>query len=262
MPYQRIRVEMRGPAAYVTLNRPEVRNAMDALMISELTDCFTGLASRPVGEVRAVVLRGEGKDFCAGADLNWMREAAGYDEAANRADALKLARMLEAVEACPAPVIARVHGGVYGGALGLLAVCDAVVAAEDVRMAFTECRLGILPAVITTFVLPKAGLSQARRRYLTAEPFGGEAALRMGLAHELVPEAELDARVEALVKCVLQCAPGVLAATKAFLKEMAGLPREQAVERSVDALVKARSSSEGKEGLSAFLEKRRPKWSV
>src|SRR5512146_2721065 len=124
MPYQKILIEMKGPAAFVTLNRPEVRNAMDALMVSELADCFAGLASRPTGEVRAVVLRGAGKDFCAGADLNWMREAAGYDEAANRADALKLSRMLEAVDSCPAPVIARVHGGVYGGALGLLAVCD------------------------------------------------------------------------------------------------------------------------------------------
>ncbi|MFA5140588.1 MAG: enoyl-CoA hydratase-related protein [Elusimicrobiota bacterium] len=249
--YQHLRVEAEGPVATVTLDRPDVRNALDDRTIAELAGCFRSFKK---GSSRVVVLRGAGTDFCAGADLRWMRKAAGYTPAKNRADARRLAKMLLAIEECPLPVICRVHGGTYGGGIGLVAACDMAVAAADARMVFSECRLGILPAVITPFILPKTGPGWLRRLYLSAEMFGMDTALRAGLVHDVVPAAELDARVEKLAKSILACGPQALRECKDFIRKAPGL------DLAVETLVRVRASAEGKAGLDAFLEKRPAAW--
>ncbi len=272
MDYRHIRLEV-GPmpsvfaagrgsrlpvVAWVALNRPEVRNAMDDTTLRELADCFRRLA-REKG-LRAVVVRGEGPDFCAGADVNWMRRAGALGPAQGRRDARLLAEMCRAVDECPVPVLARAHGSVYGGGLGLAACCDVVVAAKDAKMCFSECRLGILPAVVSCFVLPKIGPARARRYTLTAEVFGMEDAREMGLVHMVAPLADLDERVEALLGSVLRNGPKAVREAKALIRRLSGGGLERRLGLAIKALVRARSSPEGQEGLSAFLEKRAPSW--
>ena len=248
---EHLRILDDGPVTRVTLDRPDVHNALDDRTIAELTECFLSFKK---GSARAVVLEGAGPDFCAGADLRWMRRAAGYSPARNRADARRLARMLRAIEKCPLPVVCRVHCGTYGGGIGLVAACDMAVAADNARMVFSECRLGILPAVITPFILPKTGPGWLRRLYLSAEMFGMDTALRAGLVHDVVPEAELDARVEKLVRGVLLCGPQALREAKSFIRKRPGL------DLAVETLVRARASREGKAGLESFLEKKPAPW--
>lgn len=266
MKYERILLQTDGPVAYVTLNRPEVRNAMDERTITELADCFGKelvKAARSKGRERApraVVLRGAGKLFCAGADIRWMRRAAEYPPARNRKDAYRLAEMYRSIDECPLPVIGRVHGAVYGGGLGLVAACDVVVAEAATRMIFSEARMGILPSVITNLVLPKIGISHTRRLYMTGELFDMELARRIGLVHEAVPAAELDEKVRFFVDNILKGGPEVLSLSKAYIRKMIPLGPKARLKLSVDTLMKARSAPEGKEGFSAFLEKRAPKW--
>lgn len=255
--YTNIRIERQGARAILSLARPEVRNALDEATLEELRDAFARLGR---GGERVVLLKADGKDFCAGADVRWMRRAGEFSPAESRKDAMRLVKALKAVEECPCPVIARVHGGAYGGGLGLIAACDIVVAAEDSKFSFSECRLGILPAVVTSFVLPKIGPSHTRRLYLTAEVFGARTAQAVGLIHESVPEAGLDAKVSELAGSVLRNGPKAVAAAKSYIRKMAGLPAERRVKLSVETLVKSRSGPEGKEGLRAFLEKRPPSW--
>lgn len=257
MDFRHIRVE-KGPVSTVTLNRPEARNAMSDLTLRELTAAFTGLGKDPA--VRAIVVRGEGPDFCAGADIEWMRRAGRLKPAQGKKDARLLAEMGRAVSECPCPVIVRAHGNVFGGGLGLVAACDIAVAAEDARMCFSETRLGILPAVISCFVLPKIGPAAARRYYLTAEVFGMAAAKDMGLVHEVCPAGELDAKVAALTASILRNGPNAVREAKAIIRKMEGLSFDRRVLLSVDTLVRLRSSPEGQEGLSAFLEKRPASW--
>lgn len=259
MGYSHISLSQDGAVARVALCRPEVRNAMDETTLEELRDCFIGLGR---SEARVVVLSGAGPDFCAGADVRWMRRAADYKPAQNRKDAKRLVDMIRAVDECPLPVVARVHGGCYGGGLGVVAACDVVVAADDARMCFSECRLGILPAVVSSFVLPKTGLSHLRRLYLTAEVFGMRTAQEIGLVHEACPASELDARAAQVAANILKNGPQAVRLAKAYIRKMAGLSREARVRFSVETLVKARSGAEGKEGLAAFLEKRPPAWTV
>jgi methylglutaconyl-CoA hydratase len=267
-----MRLEASGPVARITLARPEVRNAFDEILIAELTRAARGLAGAfeaaaateagawPASAPRVAVLTGDGVVFCAGADLNWMKRSAAYDREENDADARRMAAMVRAIDELPMPVIARVNGPALGGGMGLLSACDIVVAAEDALFGFTEVRLGIAPAVISSFVLPKIGAAAARRYFLTGETFDAETARAMGLVHAVVPAGRLDAEVDAVAQAVLACGPRAVAAAKRLIREAMERTRDDAVENAVRAIAALRVSPEGQEGLGAFLEKRRPSW--
>jgi methylglutaconyl-CoA hydratase len=257
MEYQHLKVHA-GPVTKVTLSRPEQRNAMNAETLRSLTLVFREIASNP--SARAVIVTGGGKDFCAGADITWMKDAGKLSAEEGKKDARLLADMLSAVDECPVPVIVAAQGNIFGGGLGLLAACDISVLAEDAKMAFSECRLGIMPAVISSWVLPKIGAANARRYYFTAEVFGADQAVRMGLAHEVVPAAELYAKADVIAANILKCGPNAVRAAKALLPRLERLGLHQQVGMTVDTLVRLRSSAEGQEGLAAFLEKRAPEW--
>lgn len=247
-----------GPVTKVTLSRPEVRNAMSDVTLKELTACFRALSKDE--KLRAVIVNGGGKDFCAGADVSWMKKAGTLPPEEGKADARLLADMLSAVDECPVPVIVAAHGNVFGGGLGLVAACDVPLLADDVKMSFSETRLGIMPAVISSWVLPKIGLANARRYYLTGEIFGAKEAVAMGLAHESVKPEELSAKADAVAANVLKCGPNAVRAAKNLIPKLPALPRDQQIDRTVETLVRLRSSAEGQEGLAAFLEKRAPEW--
>ena len=242
-----LRTQRDGPVYRVTLARPERRNAFDAELIADLTEAFAF-----VGDARAVVLSGEGESFCAGADVEWQRSSIdlSYDE--NVEDAMRLYEMCQAVDTCPAPVIARVQGYALGGGSGLVACADIAVAASDAVFGFSEVRLGIIPAVISPFVLPKIGPAAARRYFLTGERFDAETALRIGLVHEVAPEP--DAAVEHVVDALLRGGPEAIRAVKALIRE-----RPAGIETARIAADR-RTSDEGQEGLRAFLERRSPSW--
>jgi len=256
-----LRVERHGVVARVTLDRPDVRNAFNPELITALTDAFTALAAEPADELRAVVLSGAGPTFCAGADVAWMRSAASLDEAANEADAGRLAAMLEAIDMCPAPVVARVQGAALGGGMGLCAVSDIVVATTDATFGFTETRLGILPAVIGPYALAKIGETHARALFISGSRFGAARARDIGLVHDVVAdEAALDARVDELLEELLAAGPTAAREAKALIRRLRGQPPAQARALTVAAIARQRSSAEGREGLSAYLEKRDPSW--
>ena len=243
-----LRAEREGDVLHVTLARAERRNAFDAGLISELTDAFAG-----VGDARAVVLAGEGPSFCAGADVEWMRASVALSLEENVEDARSLRRLLDAIDLCPAPVVARVQGHALGGGCGLIACCDVVVAADDAVFAFSEVKLGLVPAVISPFALAKMGPSPARRYFLTGERFDAAAALRIGLVHEVVPADELDHCVERIVAEILSAGPEAVRAAKRLVLD-APLDGEETALR----IAERRTSAEGQEGLSAFLERREP----
>jgi len=257
MEYQHLKVHA-GPVTKVTLSRPELRNAMNGETLRSLTLVFREIATNP--GVRVVVVTGGGKDFCAGADINWMKESGKLSPEEGKKDAALLSDMLKAVDECPVPVIVAAQGNVFGGGLGLVAACDVALLADDAKMSFSETRLGIMPAVISCWVLPKIGAVNARRWYLTGEVFGAKEAVHMGLAHEAVPAAELYAKADAIVANVLKCGPNAVRAAKALIPRLAPLGLHQRIGLTVDTLVRLRSSAEGQEGLAAFLEKRAPEW--
>jgi methylglutaconyl-CoA hydratase len=242
-----LRAEREGPLLRVTMARPERRNAFDAALIAELTEAFAD-----VGDVRAVVLSGEGESFSAGADVEWMRSSIDLDYGENVEDALRLRRMLEAIDACPAPVVARVQGHALGGGCGLVACADVVVAEPTALFAFSEAKLGLIPAVISPFALAKVGPGAARRYFVTGERFDAETALRIGLVHELA--AGLDAAVERVVGELMSAGPEAARAAKRLVTERPGA-RETA-----ERIAERRTSAEGQEGLRAFLDKRAPAW--
>jgi methylglutaconyl-CoA hydratase len=241
-----LRIERDGGVLRVTLSRPETRNAFDAGLIANLAEAFVD-----VGKARAVLLSGEGPSFCAGADVEWMRSSVDLDFEANVADANALRAMLEAVDRCPAPVVVRVQGHALGGGAGLVACADIAVAEPRAVFAFSEVKLGIIPAVISPFVLPKIGM-HARRYFLTAERFDAEAALRIGLVHELAED--LDAAVERVVGEVLTAGPEAAREAKKLIRER---PEGEEAARIAARL---RAGHEGQEGLRAFLERREPGW--
>lgn len=247
-----------GDVLRVTLNRPAVRNAFDEDVIAAVTEVFAAASKQR--DLRAIVLRGAGRDFCAGADVRWMRRAADYPPARNKKDALRLVAMCRAIDSFPAPVLAGVQGSCFGGGLGIVAACDVVVAAETAVMSFSECRLGIVPAVVSSFVLPKIGAAQSRRYFLTAETFGPHDARRIGLVHEIAPEAELDAKIEGLLGWVLKAGPNAAREAKRLIRRVAPLPLEKRIPVTLSTLARVRASAEGKEGLSAFLERRPASW--
>ncbi len=252
-------VEVGGGVATLTLNRPEVHNAFDDALIDRLTRALEDVAAR--GDVRAVVLAGTGKSFCAGADLAHMKKAAGFSEAENVADAQELARLLMVLGGLPKPTVALVQGPAYGGGVGLVSACDIVLAADRASFALTEVRLGLIPAVISPFVVRAIGESHSRRFMLTGERFGAETALRIGLVHEVVPAETLQARGGEIVEMLLQCSPDAHRRAKALIDAVAGRPIDQALADDVASrIAAARASDDGREGIAAFLEKRPPKW--
>jgi methylglutaconyl-CoA hydratase len=258
---QVLRVSHDGAVARVILARPEVHNAFNAELIAALHDAFVALASEPPEALRAVVLAGDGPSFCAGADVAWQRAALELSMADNEVDAGRLQAMLIAIDECPAPVVARVQGAALGGGMGLCAVADIVLAAAGTRFGFTETKLGIMPAVISPFVLAKIGESHARALFSTGERFDAERARQIGLVHEVLPDgAALDARVEAVVVELLSAGPTAARGAKAVIRDQRGMSRAEALALAVQRAARQRVSAEGQEGLTAFLDKRSPSW--
>ncbi|WP_413558903.1 enoyl-CoA hydratase-related protein [Bdellovibrio sp. HCB209] len=244
--------------AYVKLNRPDVRNAFNPEMIAEITETFHRLEERT--DLRAVVLQGEGKSFCAGADLNWMREMVNFSYHQNREDSLELFGMFEAIARCTLPVIGMVHGAAFGGALGLVAVCDEVIAEEGTQFCFSEVKLGIAPAVISAFVQRKAVPGKVRPLMLSGVVFNPQVAQQAGLVTEVVPAGEGHNFVQKVLANYRQGGPEAVRETKKLLNDIAGLTWEQQRARTTHLIADRRASDEGQEGLKSFLEKHEPSW--
>lgn len=247
-----------GPVVTVTLDRPDVHNAMSPQLISELTDLFNEISDR--AGVRVVVLTGNGRSFCAGADVASMRAAADYDYEQNVDGSQAIFDLMLAVDRCPKPVIGRINGAAIGGGVGLVSCCDIVVAVERAKFSFSEVRLGVVPAVISPLVLSKIGAGHARRLYLTGERFDAAEAYRIGLVHHVVPEEELDEAVAAQIVMLLEGAPGAQSAAKELLRTVGQLPVDEQRRYTAEMLADRRASAEGREGMSAFLQKRKPDW--
>jgi methylglutaconyl-CoA hydratase len=256
---QTLKTWSNGAVAHVRLNRPEVRNAFNDAVIAELATAFAALGADPA--VRAVVLGGEGKAFCAGADLAWMRAMADYTWEQNRADAQKLADMLWTIWSCPLPVVGRVHGDCYAGGVGLAAVCDIVVAADGVNFCLSEAKLGLLPATIAPYVVRALGEQAARRYFVSAERFDARRAAALGFVHEVVEPATLDAKIDEIVAALVANGPLAVKACKRLVHDVAGRPIDDALRAdTARRIADIRASAEGKEGVQSFLGKRPPDW--
>lgn len=255
-----LEIDVAGAVAHVVLNRPDVRNAFNADLIAQLDEAFERLGDDD--HVRAIVLAGAGKTFCGGADINWMRASLDLSREENVADAAALSRMLRTIDRTRKLVVGRVQGAALGGGAGLAAVCDVVVAAEDALFGFTETKLGILPAVISPFVLAKIGRSHARALALTGERFAAKRAHDIGLVHEIVAAHELDGAVARITNEIISAAPSAVARTKALFASVSELTYEQTLEPTAEAIAEQRTSPQGQDGLRAFLEKRRPCWNA
>jgi len=236
-----------------------VHNAFDETLIAELTHAIRTFDADP--GIRAVILEGRGKSFCAGADLNWMGRMAGFSHAENLADASALAAMLSALHNLSKPTIARVHGAAYGGGVGLVACCDVAIGTPLAAFALSETRLGLIPAAISPYVIEAIGARAARRYFLSGERFGAEEARRLGLLHEIVSETELDARVDLFVSAMLEAGPQAQSEAKLLIRAVAQRPIDQGViGDTAKRIARVRASPEGKEGVAAFLAKRKPAW--
>lgn len=245
--------------ARITLAQPEIRNAFSDVAIADITQAFLTVGER--ADVLAVVLAAEGPAFCAGADLNWMRRMADYTRDENRDDAGKLAEMLRVIYECPKPTIARVQGDVYAGGMGLVAACDMAVAADTAGFCLSEVKIGLIPATIAPYVIRAMGARAAHRYFLTAERFDAAEARRIGLVHEVVGAEELDARVQSLLDPLLRSGPAAVRACKQLVIDVAGRDIEpNLIAATVEGIAHIRASAEGKEGVQAFLSKRKPSW--
>ena len=253
-----ILVESNKGLARVTLNRPDRRNAFDAGMVEELREAFEALGQDR--SVRAIVLAGAGSTFCAGADLRWLAADRTVSAPGAQQDAERLCRMFRTIDESPCPVIGLVQGAAYGGGIGLIAVCDVVVVAADATLAFSEVRLGLVPAVIAPLLLRKTGLSFLRRYGLTGEPFSSSIAKEAGLVHEVVEPSSLDARVDHVAELVGRSAPEAVREAKALFRKLGTLSEDEQGKLAVETNVRARLSPEAREGLHAFREKREPVW--
>ena len=253
----RLATDARGVAT-LTLARPEKHNALSARMIAELSDAAAALAADRA--VRVVILTGEGESFCAGGDLGWMREQFAADRAQRMAEARKLAAMLGALNSLPKPLIGRVNGPAYGGGMGMMSVCDVVIAADHAKFGFTETRLGLVPATISPYVLARMGEGMARRVFMSARLFGAEEAVALGLAAKAVPSAMLDEAVEAEALPYLAAAPGAVARSKRLARMLGPKLDPETVEATIAALADAWENPESHEGVAAFFEKRKPAW--
>lgn len=245
--------------AQITLDNPDKRNAFDDTIIASLTEAFEKAGNDD--SVRIVVLQATGKHFSAGADLNWMRAMGKLDAQQNRDDALKLARLMQAIDQCPKPVIARVQGAAFGGALGLICAADMAVAADNARFCLSEVKLGIVPAVISPYVVRAMGARQANRYFMTAEVIPASKAVALGLAHEVVPESELDEAVSNLITALLSAGPRAQIEARNLIARVSDGPIDQSMlNDTANLIARLRTGEEGQEGLSAFLEKRTANW--
>jgi methylglutaconyl-CoA hydratase len=257
--YATLIVGQRNAVATVALARPDVHNAFNETLIAELTRALRTLDADD--SVRAVILLGQGRSFCAGADLNWMKKMAAYGHAENVADATALATMLAALVGMGKPTIARVHGAVFGGGVGLVAGCDIAIAAHDATFSLSEAKLGLIPATISPYVVEAIGARQARRYFLTAERFTAAEAFRIGLVHDIVPADELDARINEVLGALLLAGPRAQTAAKALIRAVAHQPIDaRVIADTAERIAVARASAEGKEGVAAFLDKRAAAW--
>ena len=259
MSSQNLSITQTGAVARITLTQPEIRNAFSDEVIAEITAAFIEVGGR--ADVRAVVLAAEGPAFCAGANLNWMRRMADYTRDENIADAGKLAEMLRVIYECPKPTIARVQGDVYAGGMGLVAACDMAVAVQEAHFCLSEVKIGLIPATIAPYVLRAMGTRAGQRYFLTGERFDAAEALRIGFVHQVVAADDLDSAVDGLLKHLLSAGPAAVRACKRLVDDVAGREINAAlVARTVECIADIRASAEGKEGVQAFLNKRKPNW--
>ena len=256
--YSRIKIKQEGNVLRIILARAEKHNAFDERMIAEITRAFSDATGNE--KIRVIVLEAEGKNFCAGADLEWMRRAGTLTYEENREDAARLAEMVMTIFATPKPVICCVQGGVFGGGLGIVAACDIVVASEDATFALREVKVGIAPATISPLLLRKMGESACRRIMLTGEKFSSVEAKEFGLVHRIAPHHLMDGIINNFISEILQNGPQALASCKELLKNVGLMSLEEAKEYTARVIADLRLSSEGQEGLRAFLEKRKPRW--
>ena len=257
--YTAIEVDVDRGVGIVWLNRPELHNAFNETMIAELTRAFTEIDRDP--RVRAMVLGANGKSFCAGADLNWMKKMSGYSFEQNFADAQALAGMMQTLNGMKKPTIARVHGAVYAGGMGLVAACDIAIAAQDVEFCLSEARLGLSPATISPYVIAAMGARHARRYFLTAERFTAAEAFRIGFVHDIVLGDELDRRIGELLGDLLKTGPNAVVACKELVRDVAGSKIDlDLIKDTATRIATIRATDEGREGIRAFLEKRKPAW--
>lgn len=257
--YNNIEFELKDNIGTIWLNRPDKRNAMNAEMISEMTHCYRSV--NDMDDVRIVVLRGRGKSFCAGADLNYMKGIAEFGYEQNYNDSLKLAESFNVIYTCKKPTIAVVHGAAIGGANGLLAACDFVFCANDTKFAFAEVKLGIAPATISPYVIKRIGEYNARDLMLTGRRFLGDEAAEKGLANESVPEEQLDEKANETIKILMSSGPNAIASCKELIYDLYNKwTFEDSLKHTADLIAKLRASEEGQEGMVSFLEKRKPNW--
>jgi methylglutaconyl-CoA hydratase len=254
-----LKIDIHNKVAFVLLDRPEVHNAFNDELVLRLTEVFAELGQRD--DVRVIVLGGNGKSFCAGADLNWMKRMVHFTHDENVADARRVGHMYLAIARCPKPVIARVHGAALGGGAGLVAACDIGVAVESVQFGFTEVKLGIIPAIISPFVLARVSPGRAREFFITGERFLAPVAMNIGLIQHVVShERALDAHVEVKISQILTSAPGAIAAAKELVFEVVARSLESSIEFATEAIARARASEEGQAGMQAFLQRHKPPW--
>ncbi len=260
IPSDPLSLDIEAHIARITLDRAARHNAFDDDLIARLTETLESVAGMP--EVRAVILAAAGRSFCAGADLGWMQRTAGYTRAENTQDARRLARLMALLDGLPKPTIALVQGAAYGGGVGLVAACDIAIATATARFCLSEVRLGLIPAVISPYVVAAIGVRAARRYFLTAEPFDAAEAHRIGLVHEVVPEAELAAAGARMAEALLACGPQAVAGAKRLIAEVAVWPPDDAmIEHTAQRIADVRAGAEAGEGMAAFFDKRPPRWS-
>ncbi len=257
--FETLEIEIAHHVAVVWMAREKVRNAFNETMIAELTRAFTELGRDD--RVRAIVLAGQGPAFCAGADLDWMRRMSTYSLDENRRDALQLANMLRTLHDCPKPTLARVHGDAYAGGMGLVAACDIAVASFSAAFCLSETRLGLIPATIGPYVVRAMGVNSARRYFLTAEKFDASEAFRIGFVHEIAAPDELDTKINAVLGALMATSSHAVAAAKRLVQDVAGRPIDDAlVADTAERIAQIRASDDGREGIAAFLGKRKPAW--
>jgi len=261
MKYQTLQLAAQHGVGVIWMNRPEVRNAFNETMITELTQAFQ--AADADATIRAVVLAGHGPAFCAGADLNWMKKMSGFSLKENHADAMGLATMLNTIYMMKKPTVARVHGPAFAGGVGLVAACDIAIAAQEAEFCLSEVKLGLTAATISPYVVTAMGERYARRYFLSAERFAAAEAFRIGLVHDLATTEELDASVNTLLSHLLSASPAAIAASKELIRAVARAPIDQKMIADTAArIAAARASVDGKEGIRSFLEKRKPSWAA